>query len=140
MASRREKARDLNFGEAPFVDPMSAATQSSPLTGSQRAQLASSHSASRLSTIAESSRSGNRSDIAHSGSDFDSSPYTYSDAGTDLDRAKLVQHSSFNPSANAWVPCTPANAKVSIVLSRFHNCLPTYQSFGSCHGLYLSAR
>ncbi|PNP41661.1 hypothetical protein TGAMA5MH_06448 [Trichoderma gamsii] len=108
MASRREQARDLNFGEAPFVDPMSAATQSSPLTGRQRAQLASSHSASRLSTIPESSRSGNRSDIAQSGSDFDSSLYTYSDADTDLDRAKLVQHSSFNPSANAWVPSTPA--------------------------------
>lgn len=118
MASRRERARDLNFGEAPFVDPMSTATQSSPLTGRQRAQLTSSHSASRLSTIPESSHSGNQSDIAQSGSDFDSSLYTDSNAGTDSDRAKLVQHSSFNPSANAWVPSTPARVSIFCVDSK----------------------
>lgn len=130
MASRRERARDLNFGEAPFVDPMAAATQSSPLTGRQRAQLTSSQSASRLSTIPESSHSGNQSDIAQSGSDFDSSLYTQNDAGTDLDRAKLIQHSSFNPSANAWVPSTPA--RVSILhfdpITFHYSC----RSFGSC--------
>lgn len=111
MASR-ERTRDINFGEAPFVDPMSAATQSSPLTGRQRAQLTSSQSASRLSTIPESSHSGNQSDIAQSESDFDPSLYTQSDAGTDLDRAKVVQHSTFNPSANAWVPSTPVRVSI----------------------------
>ncbi|GFP53045.1 hypothetical protein TASIC1_0002022900 [Trichoderma asperellum] len=108
MASRRERARDLSFGEAPFIEPASAATQSTPLKGRQRAQLTSSHSASRLSTIPESSNSGNHSDTAQSPNASDSSPYVHSDAGTDLHRAKLVQNSSFNPSANAWVPSMPA--------------------------------
>jgi hypothetical protein len=71
MASRRERARNLNFGEAPFLDPTSAATQP---------------------------------ENAQGGSDFDSSLYKHSDTGIASDRAKLVQHSSFNPSANAWVP------------------------------------
>jgi hypothetical protein len=138
MTSRHERACDLNFGEAPLIDPMSAATQSSPLIGRQRSQLTSSQSISRLSTIPESSHSGNQSDIAQSGSDFDSSLYTQSDAGTDLDRAKLVQHSSFNPSANAWVPSTPAKVSISCLNSTtFHQ---SCQSLGSCHELYSSAQ
>lgn len=116
MVSRRERARELHFGEVPFIDPMSAAAQSSPLTSRQRAQLTSRHSANRLSTIPESSRSSNQSDIAQNGSDPDSSLYTHSDAGTDLSRAELVQYSSFNPSANAWVPSMPARvSKICLV-------------------------
>lgn len=117
MASRRERARDVNFGEAPFIDPISAATQSTPLTGRQRAQLTSSHSASRLSTIPESSNSGSQSDISQGASGPDSSPYIHSDAGTDFNRAKLVQHSSFNPSADAWVPSMPTEVSNFCLIS-----------------------
>ncbi|KAK1252469.1 hypothetical protein MKX08_003656, partial [Trichoderma sp. CBMAI-0020] len=106
MASRRESAGDLNSGKAPAR--ISAETQSSPLIGRQHTGLIASHSASRLSTIPESSHTGNRSDNAQSGSGSVSSPYADTKAGTDLDRKNLIRNSSFNPSADAWEPPLPA--------------------------------
>lgn len=115
MASRRKRARELSFGDAPFIEPPSQPSSDA----AERARLTSSRSAGCLSTISESSQSGNHPDVAQSGADPDPSLYTQTDADVDSSRAKLVEHSSFNPSANAWVPSMPAR-----VSSLFFPTLP----------------